>query len=105
MSCGTPVALLGFNRPELTARVFAEIRKAGPPQLLFVADGPRSSADEAKCEATRRVIEGVDWPCKVQTNFAEKNLGCGHRVSSGLDWVFAQVEEAIILEDDCVPCP
>jgi len=26
-------------------------------------------------------------------------------VSSGLDWVFEQVEEAIILEDDCLPHP
>lgn len=105
MSCGTPVALFGFNRPEPTARVFAEIRRAAPPQLLFVADGPRSRADEPLCEATRRVIQGVDWPCKVQTNFAEKNLGCGHRIASGLDWVFSNVSEAIILEDDCVPCP
>lgn len=105
MSCNTPVALFGFNRPELTARVFAEIRRARPPQLFFVADGPRSPADEPKCEATRRVIENVDWPCKIQTNFAETNMGCGHRISSGLNWVFSQVEEAIIVEDDCLPCP
>ena len=26
-------------------------------------------------------------------------------VSTGLDWVFEQVEEAIILEDDCLPHP
>jgi hypothetical protein len=37
------------------------------------------------------------------TNFADENLGCKRRVSSGLDWVFEQVEEAIILEDDCLP--
>jgi hypothetical protein len=32
-------------------------------------------------------------------------LGCKKRVSSGIDWVFEQVEEAIILEDDCLPDP
>jgi hypothetical protein len=32
-------------------------------------------------------------------------MGCRQRVSSGLDWVFEQVEEAIILEDDCLPHP
>jgi len=26
-------------------------------------------------------------------------------VSSGIDWIFTQVEEAIILEDDCIPHP
>ena len=34
-----------------------------------------------------------------------ENLGCKARVSSGLDWVFEQVPEAIILEDDCLPHP
>lgn len=105
MSCQTPVALFGFNRPELTAQILAEIRRARPPQLLYVVDGPRSAADDASCEATRRLVREVDWPCKVQTNFAGSNLGCGRRVSSGLNWVFSQVEEAIILEDDCLPCP
>jgi hypothetical protein len=31
------------------------------------------------------------------------NLGCRNRVSGGIDWVFNEVEEAIVLEDDCVP--
>ena len=32
-------------------------------------------------------------------------MGCKNRVSSGIDWVFDQVSEAIILEDDCLPDP
>jgi hypothetical protein len=32
-------------------------------------------------------------------------LGCRKRVSSGLNWVFDNVEEAIILEEDCFPHP
>lgn len=32
-------------------------------------------------------------------------MGCKLRVSSGLDWVFQQTDEAIILEDDCLPHP
>jgi len=102
-----PVALLMFNRPRPTARVFEEIRKARPAKLLVVADGPRADrAGEAeKCAETRKIIEGVDWPCEVLTNFAESNMGCRRRVSSGITWVFSQVEEAIILEDDCLPHP
>lgn len=103
----TPVALLIFNRPDRTKKVFETIRQAKPPVLLVVADGPRDSrAGEADvCKETRAIIDTVDWPCKVLTNYAEKNLGCRDRVSSGLRWVFEQVEEAIILEDDCVPHP
>jgi hypothetical protein len=101
----TPVALLVFNRPEATARVFAAIREARPTQLLVVADGPRMDhVDEGRrCEEVREIVGRVDWPCKVQQNYSDINLGCKQRVASGLDWVFKQVEEAIILEDDCLP--
>ncbi len=103
----TPIAFLIFNRPDTTERVFAEIRRAKPPQLLVVADGPRPevAGDSEKCTAARCIIEQVDWPCEVLRNFSEKNMGCKKRISSGLDWVFDTVEEAIVLEDDCLPHP
>ena len=101
----TPVVLIIFNRPETTSRVFEEIRKARPPLLLLVADGPRSghSSDVEQCAEARAIVEQVDWDCEIRKNYSEINLGCGKRVSSGLDWVFNEVEEAIILEDDCLP--
>jgi len=101
----TPVAFLIFNRPDTTEKVFAEIAKAKPQKLLVVADGPRSDhpEDAKKCAASRAIIERVDWDCEVLTNYSDVNLGCKRRVSSGLDWVFENVEEAIILEDDCLP--
>jgi hypothetical protein len=103
----TPVAFIIFNRAGHTERVFREIAKARPPKLLVVADGPRASrlGEAEKCAATRAIIQRVDWDCEVLTNFADVNLGCKQRVSSGIDWIFEQVEEAIILEDDCLPDP
>ncbi len=103
----SPVALIIFNRPHVTERVFAEIARARPSQLLVVADGPRPDkrGEDRKCAATREIIERVDWDCIVLKNYSEINLGCKMRVSSGIDWVFEQVPEAIILEDDCVPHP
>ena len=103
----TPVALIIFNRPETTQKVFHAIRDAKPPQLLVIADGPRvDRPEEAKrCNAARAIIEQVDWKCEVMQNYSEINLGCRARVASGLDWVFNTVEEAIILEDDCLPHP
>lgn len=72
-----------------------------------MGDGPRDNraGETGKVAATRAIIERVDWDCEVLTNFSGVNLGCKRRVSSGIDWVFEQVEEAIILEDDCVPDP
>jgi hypothetical protein len=104
----TPVTFLVFNRPDLTAQVFARIRAARPPKLLIVCDGPRPNRpdDAVKVAAVRKVIDdGIDWPCQVFRNFAEQNLGCRNRIASGLTWAFEQVEESIILEDDCLPDP
>ena len=103
----TPVVFLIFNRPDTTARVFAEIRRAKPPKLLVVADGPRTDqrGEEELVAATRAIVDQVDWPCEVIKNYSDTNLGCKKRVSSGIDWVFSTVEDAIILEDDCLPDP
>jgi hypothetical protein len=102
----SPVALFVFNRPHLTLKVYEQIRAARPKRFLVVADGPRvKHRDDAElCRATRKIVSSPDWPCELLTNFADKNLGCKGRMSSGLDWVFQQCTEAIILEDDCVPC-
>lgn len=100
-----PVALFIFKRPELTQKVLNAIRQAQPKQLLVVADGPRRSnqGEEELCIQTRKVIEQVDWPCEVLKNYANENMGLKLRFATGLDWVFSLVEEAIILEDDCLP--
>ena len=99
----TPVLFLIFNRPDTTERVFEEIRKAKPKRLFIVADGPRNEEEREKCEAARAVVEKIDWDCEVKRNYSEKNLGCKIRVSSGIDWFFENVEQGIILEDDCLP--
>ncbi len=103
----TPVAFIIFKRPNTTERVFEAIRQAKTPKLFVIADGPRIDhpGEAEKCEATRAIIERIDWDCEVIKNYSDTNLGCAKRVSSGLDWVFSNIEEAIVLEDDCVPHP
>ncbi len=107
MSLDTAVTLILFNRPDLTRRVFEEISKAKPRKLFLIADGPRPNAagEPEKCAAARAVVDQVDWDCEVFKNYSKVNLGCGHRVATGITWVFEHVEEAIILEDDCLPEP
>jgi hypothetical protein len=103
----TPVALLIFKRPETTEKVFEAIRQAKPPKLLVVADGPRADkpGEAEQCAAARAIIDRVDWDCEVLKNYSDVNLGCGLRPATGITWVFEQVEEAIIFEDDCLPHP
>ncbi len=101
----TAVVLIIFNRPGTTSRVFEAIREARPPQLFIVADGPRTGSvdDPRDCAAARAIVEQVDWPCDVVHDYSGTNLGCRRRVASGLTRVFETVNQAIILEDDCVP--
>ena len=101
----TPVVLIAFNRPQLARRTLAAIRAAAPRRLFLVADGPRPERPEDRelCAATRAVLAEIDWPCEVERRFAEVNVGLEANVELGLDWVFGQVSEALVFEDDCVP--
>jgi hypothetical protein len=101
----TPIAFFVFNRPEITARSFERIRALRPRRLLICADGPRAHRPEerGKTEAVRAIVSRIDWECDSRTRLLEENLGCKKAVSSGISWVFEQVDRAIILEDDCLP--
>lgn len=106
--CLSPILLIIFNRPQETAEVLKAIKKARPHKIFIAADGPRPNnpEDEYNCQLTRKAVEdGIDWPCEKKFLFQSKNLGCRLAVSSALDWFFTEVEEGIILEDDCLPHP
>lgn len=101
-----PVAIIVFNRPDCTARLLRTLRNVRPKHILVIADGPRADVptDFDRCSQTRVEIERlIDWDCRLDKNYSDINLGCKRRPETGIDWVFDQVEEAIILEDDCLP--
>jgi len=95
VSLTTPIVFLIFRRPDLTEKVLASIRQVRPRTLFVVADGPRSVEEAEQCAQTRALIERIDWQCDVYKNYAETNLGCKQRVSSGISWAFSPREEAI----------
>lgn len=101
----TPVALIIFNRPELTRKVLEKIREVRPKKLYVISDGPRADKplDAELVLACRRQIDEIDWDCEIVRDYADKNLGCRERVVTGLSKVFNQEDKAIILEDDCLP--
>ena len=101
------VALIIFRRPETTARVLKALQGIEISRLYVIADGPRHNrAGEAELvEATRKLVDEIDWQCEVVKIYSTTNLGLRERVLSGLDEVFSREESAIILEDDCLPNP
>jgi hypothetical protein len=102
----TPVLFLVFNRLDTTQQVFAKIREIQPKQLFIGADGARASkeGEAEKVVAVRKyILDNIDWDCEVKTLFREQNLGCGVAPAEAITWFFDNVEQGIILEDDCLP--
>lgn len=104
-SVDTPVLIILFNRPERVRELIGVLRRVRPSRILAAADGPRDGHpdDRRACADARSVLDGVDWPCTIDLEFAPRNLGCDQRLVSGLDWAFSLVERAIVLDDDIVP--
>lgn len=103
----TPVLLNVFNRPEETLKVIEAISRVQPDCLYVHCDGPRegNADDVINVGLVREIIyERITWPCKLHTLFEDHNLGCGKGPATSISWFFSNVEEGIILEDDCCPC-
>ncbi len=102
----TPVLFLVFSRLDTTKQVFAKIREIQPKQLFIGADGARAGkeGEAEKVAAVREyILANIDWDCEVKTLFREQNLGCGVAPAEAITWFFENVEQGIILEDDCLP--
>ena len=103
----TPVVVILFNRPERIRALVAALRPIRPTRIFAIADGPRKShpRDHDACRLARAALDEIDWPCAIEREFAETNLGCDPRTMSGLDWAFGRIDRAVILEDDLLPHP
>ncbi|WP_296622948.1 nucleotide-diphospho-sugar transferase [Marivirga sp.] len=101
-----PILFLIFNRPGATKKVIDEIKKIRPDQLFIASDGAREYKDKEKEiveDLRKQVLASIDWECNIKTLFRSDNLGCKLAVSGAIDWFFDNVEQGIILEDDCLP--
>lgn len=100
-----PILLLVFRRADLVHQQIEGLRPFRPSRLYIAADGPRPGnfRDYTDCEAVRRTLGEIDWPCDVKKLIRPRNLGVKLAVSQGIDWFFQHEEEGIILEEDCFP--
>lgn len=99
------VLFLAFNRPDLFRRVSGAVGQAGPRPVFVSIDGPRAGRpdDTILCGEVRKLAESLEWATEVHLKAEPQNLGCGRAVSSAISWALSQVEELIIIEDDCLP--
>lgn len=100
-----PVLLIAYKRFSITKLVFEEIRKAKPKKFFFAVDGPKQNVlgEAEKVEKVKSIVNYVDWDCEVKVLFSETNRGSKITESEAISFFFNNVEDGIILEDDCLP--
>ena len=100
----SPLLLLVYNRPDLTASTLSRVLAQRPHRLYVAGDGPRGEEDRAAVEATRRLVrELVPDNVELHTMWREDNLGCKRAVEGAITWFFEHEDQGIVIEDDCVP--
>ena len=99
----TPVLFIVYKRPDTTTKVFNAIKAARPAKLFVAADGPKNADEEERCRLVRDIATQVDWPCELHTLFHNRNVGVARGGFEATTWFFDNVEQGIILEDDCLP--
>lgn len=100
-----PILLIIYNRSQEILQQIASLKKIQAQEIYIYADGPKESEiDKVNCNKARSTLLNlIDWECKIITFFNDKNSGCGRGPYTAINWFFENVEEGIILEDDCIP--
>lgn len=100
-----PILLMVFNRPELTKKVFEQIKKYKPTRLYVASDGPRKkNIDDLELNIkVKKIFENINWKCKVYKSYSKQNLGIKKRTVKSFKWFFSKEKKGIIFEDDCLP--
>ena len=95
-----PVMICIWARPEIQKKTFEVVKKARPSRLFLISDGGRSKEEHALILQSRRIVEDIDWDCKIDKLYYETNQGMYRMISEELKFVFDRVDRCIILEDD-----
>lgn len=123
----TPILLITFNRPDHTRQTLQRILEAQPRDLYVFQDGARegNANDAIKCQQVRDVINELvseatssaehhikceaphqaEGLINLHTYYSSENLGCGKGPMTGISWFFDNVEQGIVMEDDCLAHP
>lgn len=100
-----PVLLVTFSRPEYARQTFNAIKQARPKKFYFYSNKARIDyPDELeRNNQVRALVKEIDWDCELKTFFREEYVDIYTSLWGAFDWIFDNEDQAIILEEDCVP--
>lgn len=101
----TPVLFITFARPDYAKKTFQAIRASKPSKLYFYSNKSRNGENDEtrRNDEVRSLIKLVDWECELKIFFREEYVDIYTSLWGAIDWVFANEQESIILEEDCLP--
>ncbi len=103
-----PILLLTWQRNKEVEALISKLRKINAVNLYINSDGYSLNKKNSKqidkiLETRSTILKNIDWDCKLQIKFNNKNLGCKNSVIEAINWFFENEESGIILEEDCIP--
>lgn len=100
----TPVLYIAYARPEYARQSFDAIKAVKPKKLYFYSNIARADRPDEirRNNEVRAMAKEVDWDCELKTYFRDDYVDIFPSLWSAIDWVFANEEQAIVLEEDAV---
>jgi hypothetical protein len=98
----TGIALFVYDRPEHTKRVLNALQKNNISELYIFSDGAKNNKNKKSVRRVRDIVTNISW-CKTNTITREHNYGLAKSLITGINRVFEDHDQIIVLEDDCVP--
>lgn len=98
----TGIALFVYDRPKHTKRVLNGLQQNDVEHLYIFSDGAKNSQDKRSVRRVRDVVSNIDW-CKTTIISRECNFGLAESLITGINRVFEDHDQIIVLEDDCLP--
>ena len=102
-----PVCLFLFNRPNLVSScldAISESSKKNNIDLYIFIDGPRNQEEKLLVNETLRIVENYEYSIfnKVLITNKSHNFGLANSVIDGVNKIFEDYKEVIVIEDDLI---
>lgn len=104
-NCKTPVVIFVYKKATSLNDIFYAVKNYQPSCLYIVIDKPKDNTASKECEKVKTVVSSFNFNAPVNILSPNQHQGIINIFSFGLDAVFQQEEQAIILEDDTIPSP
>jgi hypothetical protein len=103
MLIATPLVYFFYNRYDTAVAQMEAIKSLRFSRVYIFLDGPKNDNDKIVQKKIRDLIYQNICTDELLFFQSDINLGCKRSVSRGITQVFDQEDQAIFLEDDCIP--